>query len=199
MISAAVASARPTVLWVDADHGDGACRTALEGHFRLLTTKIGDLALQFLHRTQKRPDVVIADLCLPDDGAYAICRAAKSLATPSIVLVPACDIERVPKALAAGCDGVLLKPFPPTLLITRLNQLRALTLVARSIAAQAKSRHLNERTAHAIDRTVQESPDTYCPDCYHHGVTSFEYARYGRAWYACLACEKVWLGPRRNR
>jgi DNA-binding response OmpR family regulator len=198
MLSTAPASTRPTVLWVDTDHGEP-YQAALKNDFHLFTTKTPDLALQYLRRSQRPADIVIADLGLPGDRAYTICRAAKATAVPPGVLVTSAEPEIVPKALAAGCDAVLLKPFPPMLLVTRLNRLRALQLRARAAAARAKSRHLGERTAHAIGRAVQEWPDTYCPYCGHHGVMSFEYASHRKYWCACLACQKVWLAPRRHQ
>ena len=40
-----------------------------------------------------------------------------------------------------------------------------------------------------------ESPYNQCQS---NGATSFEYSSYRRMWYACLACDAVWLGPRQE-
>ena len=39
---------------------------------------------------------------------------------------------------------------------------------------------------------------THCPYCSNQGVTSFEYASVRRAWYACVACKKVWIAKRQD-
>lgn len=43
---------------------------------------------------------------------------------------------------------------------------------------------------------MREWPTTRCAHCDHEGVMSFEYASHRRAWYACLACKKVWMAKR---
>jgi len=41
-------------------------------------------------------------------------------------------------------------------------------------------------------------PDTHCPRCDAPSATSFEFYSYRRMWYACLACDAVWLGARQE-
>lgn len=41
-------------------------------------------------------------------------------------------------------------------------------------------------------------PNSHCPSCAHTGVVSFDNASYRRMWYACLACNKVWIAARQE-
>jgi len=107
--------------------------------------------------------------------------------------------ERVPDALAAGCDGVLLKPFPPNLLHARIGRLlraRGEALKNKSRQSQLKVHHLGERSELLLGGTNRVWPNTHCPYCNHSGVTSFEFCSHRRSWYACLECKKVWIAKR---
>ena len=191
----------PEVLLVDRD-------AALKGYtgspsesYRLTTIQTAAAALAYLDRSS--PTVVAAELDLGDgDGTTEdVCRRAKALAIPATVLVMTRQVERVPSALVAGCDGVLLKPFAPNLLHARLGRLlraRAVELRLRAHRQIAKSTHLLERQDLLAARTNQVWPATHCPYCQHVGVTSFDFASHRRAWYACLACLKVWIAKRRE-
>jgi DNA-binding response OmpR family regulator len=172
---------------------------ALNESYRVTTTKTADAALAHLARSS--PTVVATELDLGDGEGAEVCRRAKALAVPATVLVMTRQVELVPSALVAGCDGVLLKPFAPNLLHARLGRLlraRAVELQLRARRQVAKSAHLYERTELLAARTNQVWPSTHCPYCQHLGVTSFDYASHRRAWYACLACLKVWIAKRRE-
>src|SRR5204863_9889198 len=119
----------------------------LRGSYRVATTSSLDVAKQFLHRHP--PALVVTELDLNDADGVDICREAKSLAVPPPVLVTTADVERVPGALAAGCDGVLLKPFAPNLLFARIGRL----LRARSDMLRARARHEHLKAAHLVDRS----------------------------------------------
>ena len=109
--------------------------------------------------------------------------------------------ERVPDALVAGCDGVLLKPFAPNLLYARIGRLlRARTdaLVSRARQQHLKALHLGERADMLLSGSNRVWPNTHCPYCNHAGVTSFEFCSHRRAWYACVECKKVWIAKRQE-
>lgn len=148
----------------------------LVGNYRVVVSSSLANARAFLARLGV--DVIVTDMDMPD--AVSICREAKALRHAPAVLVTTAQVERVPDALEARCDGVLLKPFTPNLLIARIGRL------------------LRGRGQRAPLGTNRFWPDTDCPYCDSHGVTSFEFASHRRSWYACGKCKKVWLGKRRE-
>jgi DNA-binding response OmpR family regulator len=172
----------------------------LRGRYHVGACSSGAEALDFFRRAE-RADLIVTNLELPDVSGVDICREARTLSTPPAVLVTTAKAERVPDALAAGCDGVLLKPFAPNLLAGRVGRLlraRAEALTLRARWQLARSQHLAERLAQLREGTNRVWPDASCPYCEQRGVTSFEFASHRRAWYACTACKKVWLAKRRE-
>jgi len=190
--------ATPTdLLLVDASTDAAAYAAVLRGSYRVATTGSSDVAKQFLRR--QALGLVITELDLPGGDGVEICREAKRMTVPPPVLVTTVNAERVPEALSAGCDGVLLKPFAPNLLFARIGRL----LRVRSEGLRTRARHQGLKTAHLADRseallggTNRVWPNTHCPYCDHGGVTSFEFCSHRRSWYACLQCKKVWIAKR---
>ena len=130
-----------------------------------------------------RRAIVVTDLQLPDGDGVELCAAAKRSHGPVVVLVCTDNVGRVPRALTAGCDSVLLKPFPPNLLHARLGRLTRDLLIRSAYPGAAVG-------------TNQHWPDVGCPACGHSGATSFDHASLRRLWYACLNCEHVWIAKR---
>jgi transposase-like protein len=96
---------------------------------------------------------------------------------------------------------VLLKPFAPNLLFARIGRLvraRSEMLLTRARQSHLKTAHLSERSEALLAGTNRVWPNTHCPYCSHHGVTSFEFCSHRRAWYACLQCKKVWIAKRQE-
>jgi len=148
-----------------------------------------------------RPALVIMDIDIGDGAAVDVCRQAKSLDPSAAVLVITAATQKVPDALAAGCDSVLLKPFPPNLFYGRVGRLlRAYTagFPARADSAPANAHLPSERSAPQFVGTNRMWPDTPCPYCNHVGVTSFEFAALRREWYACLRCTQAWIAECRD-
>ena len=184
-----------------ADASPEAARYAaiLRGSYRVAATTSTDMAKQLLHRHP--PSLVMVDLTSHGLDAIEVCREAKVLTQAPPVLVTTTDVERVPDVLVAGCDGVLLKPFAPNLLFARIGRLvRARSEMLRTRARQShlKTAHLSERSEALLAGTNRVWPNTHCPYCSHHGVTSFEFCSHRRAWYACLQCKKVWIAKRQE-
>ena len=198
-VSAVSPTPTTDVLLVDGSADAAAYAAVLRGSYRVATTGSSDVAKQFLHRSS--PAIVITELDLEDADGVEICREAKGLRLPPPVLVTTIQTERIPAALEAGCDGVLLKPFAPNLLFARIGRL----LRARSEALRDRARHSHLKTQHLSDRsdalmsgTNRVWPNTHCPYCDHSGVTSFEFCSHRRAWYGCLECKKVWIAKRQE-
>lgn len=136
-----------------------------------------------------RPRVVVIDWDVPQIDGPQVCNAARKFAQTGVLAV----MERpdsAPAALKAGCHAILLKPFAPNLVAARIGRLsRELPLTP----AAARAALVMQQTG-----TNRVWPDTHCPTCNAPSATSFEFASYRRMWYACLACDGVWLGPRQE-
>jgi DNA-binding response OmpR family regulator len=195
----ATPTATPELLIVDREEVTSRYVAALREKYRVTPVNTAEAALRHVERSA--PAMVLLDLELPDGGADRVCRASKELTTPATVLVTTSEVECVPDAIEAGCDAVLLKPFAPNLLFARIGRLiraRSAELRYRSYRSRAKSEHLHDRSDLLLAGSNQHWPNTQCPCCEHQGVTSFEFTSYRRAWYACLACHKVWLAKRQE-
>jgi DNA-binding response OmpR family regulator len=203
LIAAPVPSSSPAqpgeLLLVDTSSDAAAYATILRGSYRVATTSSPDVAKQFLHRNP--PQLVVTELDLGGASGVDICREAKMLSPAPPVLVTTALPDLVPDALAAGCDGVLLKPFAPNLLFARIGRMlraRSEMLRTRARHQQLKTAHLSERSADLLGGTNRVWANTHCPYCKHTGVTSFEFCSHRRAWYACLECKKVWIAKRQE-
>jgi CheY-like chemotaxis protein len=74
-----------------------------------------------------RPDVVLADVVMPEPTGYEICRRIKDSDRPVPVLLLAGTFEMFDHELARSCgaDGCLLKPFESRMLLDRVASLLA--------------------------------------------------------------------------
>ncbi|SMC43632.1 response regulator transcription factor [Sporomusa malonica] len=86
-------------------------KTFLENdYFCLYRTATGDETLQLL--TTWKPDIIILDIVLPDlDGWEVLTQIKEKMDVPIIVVGENGKESERPKALAAGADDYLLKPF----------------------------------------------------------------------------------------
>jgi DNA-binding response OmpR family regulator len=204
-------SANPELLLIEEEQLTAAVAPALRASFTVAVTATVGTAREYVWRA--KPAVVVAGLDVLNGDSLDILRDAKLLEPPAAVLVTTADVERVPEALAAGCDSVLLKPFAPNLLHARIGRLlrdRSKAILARNHRehsdallqrahdVMAKAQHLVVRTESPFAGTNRVWPNDSCPYCAHEGVTSFEYASRLRSWYACLNCRKVWLAKRQD-
>jgi len=85
----------------------------------------GDEAIARLSKTP--PDIVLADVGMPGKNGYEVAQHIKSTPRlshiPVVLLTGAFEPIDQAKAAAAGCDGVLAKPFEPQLVIGRVKEL----------------------------------------------------------------------------
>ena len=99
----------------------------LEGSegFKILLAQDGAEALEMARR--EKPDLLFLDVMMPKLNGYEVCRELKKdPATASITIIMltalAQDSERI-KAMEAGADGYLTKPFSPTALLNKVEEI----------------------------------------------------------------------------
>ena len=90
---------------------------------------VGD-GRQAIERVQaERPDIVLADIGMPERDGYevaAFIKADPQLShIPVLLLTGAFEPVDEVRARAVGCDGVLVKPFEPQMVISRVRDLLA--------------------------------------------------------------------------
>jgi CheY-like chemotaxis protein len=95
-----------------------------------------------------RPDIVLADVGMPERDGYEVAAFVKGnprfADIPVLLLTGAFEPIDETRARAVGCDGVLVKPFEPQMVINRVKDLlagrRPAGLWAASPAAQGPTR-----------------------------------------------------------
>ena len=76
-----------------------------------------------------RPDIVLADISMPERDGYEVAAFIKSSPElsdiPVVLLTGAFEPLDEQRARSVGCDGVLVKPFDPQMVINRVKELLA--------------------------------------------------------------------------
>ena len=95
-------------------------KLAVEGH-NTYVTDLGEEAIELAGLYDY--DVILLDLGLDDMSGLDVIRALRGakLRTPIIVLTASSDIESKVKALSAGADDFITKPFHKLELVARIN------------------------------------------------------------------------------
>src|SRR6188474_857014 len=87
----------------------------------------GQAAIDLVERD--RPDIVLADVGMPERNGYEVAAFIKgnpALAhIPVVLLTGAFEPVDEARARSVGCDGVLVKPFEPQIVISRVKDLLA--------------------------------------------------------------------------
>jgi CheY-like chemotaxis protein len=83
-----------------------------------------------IERAQRdRPDIVLADVGMPERDGYEVAAFIKGTPAlkhiPVVLLTGAFEPVDEGRARSVGCDGVLVKPFEPQLVISRVKDLLA--------------------------------------------------------------------------
>src|SRR5262249_4223230 len=97
-----------------------ALETILEGRgYRLRTAPNGSMGLDAV--AEERPDVVLLDLAMPTIDGVEVCRRLRAFSrVPILVLSVHSDEARKVKALDAGADDYITKPFGVDELLARI-------------------------------------------------------------------------------
>ncbi len=92
-------------------------------------TAVGDGKLAIEHIIADPPDIVLADVGMPEKDGYEVAAFIKNdprfAHIPVLLLTGAFEPVDEERARAVGCDGVLAKPFEPQMVITRVKELLA--------------------------------------------------------------------------
>ena len=96
-----------------------------DDRYSLLFARNGDEALKVCGR--ERPDLLFLDVMMPDMDGYEVCRSLRkdpSTADIRIIMLTAMaqDFDRR-KAMEVGADEYMTKPFSPTALLERVEQI----------------------------------------------------------------------------
>ena len=104
--------------------------------------KNGKEALQMTR--EKRPDLIVSDIEMPEMDGYEYCEAVKSdpelKSIPLILLSTLSDPEDIIRGLHVGADNYVTKPFDPSFLLSRVSDLLSTPLEDES-----------EGTTHVLD------------------------------------------------
>jgi len=127
--------------------------TFADENIRVVTVADGGEAIARI--AAEPPDIVLADVGMPEKDGYEVAAFVKGdpkLAhIPVLLLTGAFEPVDTPRARAIGCDGVLVKPFEPQLVISRVRELLG--------GQGAQRRHVRSSPSHP--RSLRpESPPT---------------------------------------
>jgi CheY-like chemotaxis protein len=104
---------------------------------RVVTVADGREAIRRI--TAEPPDIILADVGMPEHDGYEVTAFVKKSAhlahIPVLLLAGAFEPVDQARARNVGCDGVLVKPFEPQLVIARVREL----LAGRRPATQGSS------------------------------------------------------------
>jgi CheY-like chemotaxis protein len=121
--------------------------TFADENIRVVTVADGGEAIARI--AAEPPDIVLADVGMPEKDGYEVAAFVKGdpkLAhIPVLLLTGAFEPVDTPRARAIGCDGVLVKPFEPQLVISRVREL------------------LGGQGAQAAARSLEPEPSPFAP------------------------------------
>jgi CheY-like chemotaxis protein len=94
---------------------------------QVFTVGDGRAAIEQIQRD--RPDIILADIGMPERDGYEVAAFVKGTpdlaAIPVLLLTGAFEPVDEARARSVGCDGVLVKPFEPQMVISRVRDLLA--------------------------------------------------------------------------
>ncbi|UCC99628.1 MAG: response regulator [Phycisphaerales bacterium] len=92
--------------------------------YRVITAKSGEEGLTLAETD--RPDLIILDITMPGLDGLTVCSRFKQSQTlseiPILMLTARYEVESVNKAMAAGADDYVVKPYDPTVLQMKIQQ-----------------------------------------------------------------------------
>jgi adenylate cyclase len=130
----------------------------LEAHgYDVVPATAGDAALELV--ISAKPDLVLLDVVMPQPDGYAVCRrlrAQDETAMLPVIMLTASEGSEKTKAIEAGADDFITKPFNRDELLTRIRSLLRIKRYHDTITAQAAELLELNRTLEERVRTQLE-------------------------------------------
>jgi DNA-binding response OmpR family regulator len=125
--------------------------------YDVVTATDGHMALSLV--VSAEPDLVLLDVMMPQPDGYAVCRrlrAQEETAMLPVIMLTASEGSEKTKAIAAGADDFIPKPFNRDELLTRIRSLLRIKRYHDTITAQTAellelNRTLEERVQTQLD------------------------------------------------
>jgi CheY-like chemotaxis protein len=126
--------------------------------YTVLTATSGEQALELVER--ERPDLILLDVVMPGMDGYAVCealRAGENTAVLPVIMVTSSIGPEKKKAIEAGADDFIPKPFNHDELLVRVKSLLRIKRYHDTIKAQAAELlELNRTLEERVDQQVAE-------------------------------------------
>ena len=109
-----------------------------------------------------RPDIVLADIGMPERDGYEVAAFVKNdprfASIPVILLTGAFEPLDEDRARKVGCDGVLVKPFEPQVVINRVKELLAGRRPVPPAAIGTAAAEARDRAIDRLDASLAPPP-----------------------------------------
>ena len=113
----------------------------LEAHgYDVVSATDGQTALELV--VSAKPDLVLLDVMMPQPDGYAVCRrlrAQEETAVLPVIMLTASEGSEKTKAIEAGADDFIPKPFNRDELLTRIRSLLRIKRYHDTIKARPRS------------------------------------------------------------